>query len=109
MKRRSSSPFFRPRLRARVVEWLFLQGIGVVYHLAFRSLRRQVLGLVGRRGLLPASDLLEGVRVSTGKERYRLLPTLLWIYASDRSLLAICRASEALSALLVLGFAPRIT
>ena len=36
-----------------LARWLFMRGLGLVYWVAFRSLRRQLLGLYGERGVLP--------------------------------------------------------
>jgi hypothetical protein len=64
--------------------------------------------LIGERGILPVADLLEGVRAEIPlAERLWLLPTLFWIDASDRALLATCVAGALLSVALVLGIAPR--
>jgi len=60
--------------------------MGTVYLVAFTSLSRQVLGLYGKRGILPAAEFLERVRVVVGRERYGQFPTLLWLDSSDRAL-----------------------
>ncbi len=90
-------------LRSR---WLFLRLLGVVYLAAFLSLWKQIKGLVGRRGILPLEDYLEAVRQQTGRERYRLVPTLCWLDASDRGLDRLCAGGVILSGLLILGIAP---
>ncbi len=86
--------------------WLFLRLLGVVYLAAFLSLRGQVKGLVGRRGILPAADYLEEIRQLTGRERYLLVPTLCWLDASDRRLDRLCVGGVLLSCLLIAGVAP---
>lgn len=86
--------------------WVFLRLLGVVYLAAFLSLWRQVKGLIGRRGILPVADYLEDVRQLTGPERYRLLPTLCWLDASDRGLDRLCAGGTLLSCLLILNIAP---
>jgi hypothetical protein len=86
--------------------WIFLRLLGVVYLAAFLSLRGQVKGLVGRRGILPVADYLEEVRRLTGRECYYLVPTFCWLDASDRALDRLCTAGALLSGLLILGVAP---
>lgn len=85
---------------------LFLRLLGLCYLAAFLSLWLQVDGLVGARGVLPVSELLEWVRGQTGASRYWLLPTLSWISASDGALHLQCAAGVAASLLLVAGLAP---
>jgi hypothetical protein len=88
--------------------WFFLRLLGVVYLAAFVSLWMQIKGLVGRRGILPVVDYLEEVRRQTGRERYRLVPTLCWLDASDRGLDRLCAGGVILSGLLILGIAPAL-
>ena len=86
--------------------WIFLRLLGVVYLAAFLSLRRQIRGLVGRRGVLPVADYLEEVRGVTGRERYLLVPTLCWLDPSNRGLDRLCAGGALLSGLLIVGVAP---
>ena len=51
---------------------LFLRLLGLVYITAFASLALQVEGLVGSRGIVPASEFLSWARSQTGAERYWL-------------------------------------
>jgi lipase maturation factor 1 len=88
----------------------FTRALGGVYVLAFASLHRQVLGLYGRRGLLPVAeylDAIEHVAKQRGTARLRLVPTLFWFARSDRALVRACIAGEVCGAALVLGIAPR--
>jgi lipase maturation factor 1 len=94
--------------------WIFLRLLGVVYLLAFWSLSTQILGLVGRDGILPAAAYMDSARMWTaandvGLDRFRLLPTLCWISTSDAFLLALCLTGVGLAALLVVGIAPAVT
>lgn len=97
----------RPRRRRETAatRWLFLRLLGVVYFAAFASLRVQVRGLAGERGILPARDTLAFLR-RYGRRRFSLAPTLLWLDDSDRALVGLCKAGEVLSTMLVLGIAP---
>jgi predicted DCC family thiol-disulfide oxidoreductase YuxK len=92
--------------RSVLTRSLFLRALGVVYLIAFLSLWVQVDGLIGSQGILPAASFLDAVRGAFGAERYRLLPTLFWLGASDRVLHAACAAGTLLSVLLVAGIAP---
>jgi hypothetical protein len=87
---------------------LLLRGLGLVYLAAFGSLAVQVDGLIGSQGILPASEYLERVGrvLGEGTVRYRLLPTLLWLGASDGALHALCWGGLAMSALVVAGIVP---
>jgi hypothetical protein len=89
-----------------LTRWLFLRLLGLVYFFAFASLWSQILGLIGSRGILPASDFLRAAAVSLGPQRYLLLPTLAWANSSDAFLVALCAAGAVLSVLLMLDFAP---
>ncbi len=104
MRRRKRT---RPSDSAKLVQWLFLRGLGAVYFIAFRSLAPQVLGLFGARGLAPVREELAGLRSLPLRTRLRLVPSLLWLDPSDRALIALCRKGETLSLALLLGVEPR--
>ncbi|HVZ19990.1 MAG TPA: lipase maturation factor family protein [Vicinamibacterales bacterium] len=91
-----------------LVRWLFLRALGLVYLVAFLSLLVQVHGLIGSRGILPAGNLMDAARayfdgVNVGLERYRVLPTLGWISASDASLVAQCVGGAVAAAFVMAG------
>ncbi len=91
--------------------WLFLRILGVVYFIAFCSLAVQVVGLIGRDGILPAQEYMDGARAfvaahGVGVDRFRLLPTLCWISTSDAFLRGLCYGGAALALLLVVGVMP---
>ena len=85
---------------------LFLRGMGVVYLAAFASLAPQIVGLIGRDGILPARDLLAAAAAQLGPSRYLALPTLAWLGSSDAMLVGLCIAGIVLAVLLVGGLAP---
>jgi hypothetical protein len=85
---------------------LFLRLLGLCYLAAFVSLWVQIDGLVGARGILPISDLLDWARAQAGAERYWLLPTASWISSSDAALHLQCAAGVAASLLLLAGLVP---
>ena len=85
---------------------IFVRLLAVVYGIAFVSFSVQILGLVGSHGILPARELLQGVREHYGAVRYWFVPTLSWLDAGDGFLLAQCAAGMLLAVLLALGIAP---
>src|SRR3954447_10344635 len=82
-----------------------VRGLGVAYLAAFASLAVQADGLFGSRGILPAVELLERARqaLGTGPTRFWMLPTLLWLDASDRALHLLCWGGVVLAAAAALG------
>lgn len=95
-----------PRLAAR---WLFLRALGLIFFSAFYSLLRQVRGLIGPDGLLPAQEYLQAIRQVAGASRFWYVPTLLWLKSDSRSLLLLAWVGLIASVLLVLNFWPRGT
>jgi predicted DCC family thiol-disulfide oxidoreductase YuxK len=90
----------------RTTAWVFQRALGVVFLIAFLSLWTQIIGLVGREGILPAEEALRSVKEHYGPIRFWLVPTLAWMSASDGALHAMCAAGATLSLLLALGIAP---
>src|SRR5262249_38994062 len=89
----------------------FLRFLGGVYVFAFWSLATQIVGLVGHDGILPARLYMDAARAwaaseQLGIDRFRILPTLCWIGASDSFLRGLCLGGAALGVLLVAGIAP---
>ena len=101
---------------------LALRGLGIVYVVAFTSLRKQVLGLYGARGILPIQSHLrdidravsavaddQGVRHRwSWWQRFRLVPSLLWLDASDAGLKRLCTAGQIAGAALAFGIGGRL-
>jgi hypothetical protein len=52
-----------------VAGWVFCRLLGIVYFLAFWSLARQVVGLIGHDGILPAHNYMDNVRAWAGAEQ----------------------------------------
>jgi Lipase maturation factor len=94
------------RLTAR---WLFLRALGLIFFSAFYSLLRQVPGLIGPDGLLPAEEYLEGIRRFAGASRFWYVPSLFWLKSDSRSLLMLAWIGLIASVLLVLNLWPRGT
>ncbi len=85
---------------------LFLRVLGAVYLIAFVSLGVQIIGLVGRDGILPAGDYLQILKQYTGLARFWLAPTLCWWMAGDGALRFLCWGGAALSILLIVDVMP---
>ena len=79
------------------IEDVFLKALGLIYFFAFGSIGSQVLGLIGRNGVLPAATFL------AGSAAYREVPTLFWINAGDTMLQAGWMAGCFFSLLILIG------
>src|SRR6185436_10805206 len=84
------------RASSRRARWLFLRGLGLTHFIAFSSLRRQVKGLYGERGIWPLKPVLAQLGEELGPSRFTELPSLLWFGASDASLVRLCQAGQLL-------------
>lgn len=88
--------------------WLFLRLLGLIYACAFISLRVQIKGLIGKRGLLPAVEFLnlkiEHRKVQ--KKSYTLLRIFHFLLSSDCRLQLVCDIGILLSLLAIIGFIP---
>jgi predicted DCC family thiol-disulfide oxidoreductase YuxK len=94
-----------------LTRWLFLRALGLVYLVAFISLWTQIGGLIGHNGILPVDQYLPAVSQycdahGIGPDRFRQLPTLCWLDASDHALNLQCAAGTVCAVLLILGLAP---
>ncbi len=101
---------------------LALRGLGIVYVVAFTSLKRQVLGLYGARGILPIQSHLRDIDRAVSAvaddqgvdhrriwwRRFRLVPSLLWLDASDSGLKRLCTVGQISGAALALGIGGRL-
>ncbi|MDP9291497.1 MAG: lipase maturation factor family protein [Verrucomicrobiota bacterium] len=92
----------------RVAGWLFVRALGVIYLVAFASLGLQVIALIGRRGILPATDYLKAWHDQLGTGAYWRLPTLFWFNSSDSMLIGLCIGGIVLACAVIAGFAPAI-
>ena len=90
-------------LETAKVEWLFLRALAAIYFAAFASLAVQITGLIGERGILPASRYLAAVSKIAGA--YWEAPTIFWIAHGDGVLKAACWAGAAIALVLVFGIA----
>src|SRR3954471_6376953 len=73
---------------------VFLRALGVVYLIAFVSLWTQVDGLIGEKGILPATDFLSWAEKSLAQSGHESalwnVPTLAWINPRSGFLHALC-------------------
>jgi len=91
----------------QLTRWIFLRALGLIYFIAFVSLGVQIIGLVGKQGILPAADYLQAAGQQVGGwERFWKLPTLFWFNASDGALVFVCVVGAILSLLLVVNLWP---
>src|SRR5947209_9109551 len=93
-------------LRAR---WIWLRCLGAIFFSAFYALYFQIQGLIGPRGILPASDYLIAVGRAMGPKRFWFAPTLLWIDSSDRMLSVIVWAGLIASIAIIFNIWPRVS
>ena len=93
-----------------LTRFLVLRLLGLIYFVAFLSLARQVLPLIGRNGLLPAALFLRGIEAHFGSRLAGFLqfPSLFWLDVSDPLLIAMAYLGAALSLLVLLGVANAI-
>ena len=88
--------------------WILLRAMGLIHFSAFYSLLRQVRGLIGTQGILPAHDYLHVVAQNApGLERFWYVPSLYWISSSSGAMVAFCWIGLLASVLLVLNLWPR--
>ncbi|OGJ56540.1 hypothetical protein A2635_02790 [Candidatus Peribacteria bacterium RIFCSPHIGHO2_01_FULL_51_9] len=89
-----------------IARWIFLRAMGVIYLIAFLSLWVQIRGLIGSHGILPVQDFLDAVREHVGPDRFRLLPTIFWVSASDAALHIVCGLGVLSALLLIFNVLP---
>jgi hypothetical protein len=90
-----------------VARWIFLRALGLIYFSAFYSLVRQVRGLIGPAGILPAGEYLQAVANSAGHARFWYAPTVLWFGSGSLALMVLCWAGLVASLLVVFNLLPR--
>lgn len=94
--------------RYRVVSWLFLRLLALVYLFAFLSTALEITGLVGERGILPAQMLLDARFGRLGELAWLRYPTLFWLGSDNWALLGASYAGCLLSIGLLLNWRPRL-
>ena len=85
----------------------FMRSLGAIYLAAFLSLAVQVTGLVGARGILPATRFINAVRETYGASAWLRLPTIFLLGSGDALLKLACIAGAIAALAVILGFARR--
>jgi len=89
-----------------ITRTVLVRGLGFLYVVAFAILVRQLLPLIGSRGLLPVAPYLERVwQHFDGSPAWLKVPTLFWLGCSDRTLVLAAWLGVVLGALVLGGVA----
>ena len=91
----------------RLVAWIFLRLLGLIYVVAFASLAVQILALAGADGIHPIGEQLARARELYGGLRFIEYPSLFWLAAGDLALLAVAWGGALLGLVLFFGRADR--
>jgi len=100
------------RPRQVLVRWLFLRLLALTALFATLSWWVQVDGLVGRDGIAPAADFLDAVERHADAagwsdlERWRQVPTLLWLAPNEHGLHLLCGLAAVAALLLLFNVIP---
>jgi hypothetical protein len=90
-----------------LARFLILRLLGFVYGVAFLCAAKQIVPLIGSRGLLPLSLYLGRIQSTFGGwlEGFLQFPSLFWIDSSDAFLLALAWTGVGLSLVVMAGYA----
>ncbi len=90
-----------------LTRFVLLRLLGCVYAVAFLAAARQIVPLIGSKGLLPVGLFLSRVETSLGSRSagFLRLPTLFWFGHSDRVLLVVAWTGVILSCIVAAGYA----
>ncbi len=90
-----------------LTRFIFLRFVGFIYFIGFLVLARQMLPLIGSKGLLPAGLYLERVRsvLGPGFDSFLKVPTIFRFGWSDQTLQLFAWIGLLASAVVMLGFA----
>lgn len=89
---------------------IFLRCLGIIYFFAFWSLHHQILGLLGKNGIVSIQTSWEilqeiAVKCEWGWSVYWRYPSLCWLAPDDFTLQFLCVAGQILSFFVILGVA----
>lgn len=89
-----------------LARFVILRLLGLVYLVAFLTAAKQIVSLIGAKGLLPVGQFLARVRKSLGSTQAGFVrrPSLFWWNHSDAALLATAWTGVALSAVVLCGW-----
>ena len=89
-----------------LTRFVILRLLGLLYAVAFLAAAKQLIPLVGERGLTPAGAFLERARDYFGStsSAFAAVPSLFWLGHSDSVLMLVAWTGLALSCVVVAGF-----
>jgi len=87
----------------RLVAWLFLRSLALVYLAAFGSLAVQITGLAGSEGIYPIAEQLASAAAGQGVSRFLAYPSVFWLASGDWALVAAAYGGCAAAILLFAG------
>ena len=90
-------------LAYHLTEGFFLRLLGLISLAAFASLRMQILGLAGSRGIVPAARMMNAMRAAVGSRALLMEPSIFWLNAGDGWLVWACNLGIAASVVLFLS------
>ncbi len=91
----------------RLVAWLFLRLLALVYLAAFASLAVQIAALAGPDGIYPIGEQLDRATQLYGGWRFVAYPSLFWLAPQDWALALVAWGGCVLSMLLLIGWRER--
>src|SRR5664279_1888856 len=96
-----------PRPTYWLTRFIMLRLLGTIYAVAFLVAINQIIPLIGANGLLPVGIFLQRVADALGSRSagFKRLPSIFWLFHSDRSLLAIAWIGFGLSCIVAAGYA----
>lgn len=87
-----------------LMRFVFMRSIGLIYFVAFLSLFNQFRGLLGSKGLLPATQFIQRMLMEHGLfKSFIKLPSIFFVNSSDTFMLSMGFLGLALSLGVVLG------
>ena len=95
--------------RYELVSFLFLRLFGLIALCAFISFVVQAQGLIGARGILPLSELVDALGPRLGAARFVFVPMAFWLNDSDLAIQGVCWAGAVASLTLTLNLLPRLS
>jgi hypothetical protein len=87
----------------RLVAWVFVRLLALVYLAAFTSLAVQIEALAGSQGIYPIAEQLASAAEAHGDLRHLLYPSLFWLASGDAALLAAGWGGAVLALLLLMA------
>ena len=86
-----------------LVACIYLRLFALIYLFAFVSFGVQALGLIGRHGILPLTDMVSQLSTRFGAERFYLMPMIFWWKSTDLAIELVCWSGAALALLVILN------